>query len=210
MTQVSIGAAFGRWTVVGPAHPDRKRNTRWSCRCRCGTIREVLQQSLLSGISQSCGCFHRERVTAASRTHGLSGSSDVYRVWRGIRARCLNPANPRWKDYGGRGITMCARWEASFADFAADMGPRPSMNHSIERTDNSKGYEPGNCVWATPSQQQRNRRANAVVEFAGERRCVSEWAEALGVPRSRLEARLRRGWSVERALTQAPQHRRAS
>lgn len=89
--------------------------------------------------------------------HNASKTSE-YRAWCGIRQRCFNPANCRYEGYGGRGITVCDRWNQSFLAFFEDMGPRPSPNHSIDRIDNDGNYEPSNCRWATRSQQQRNKR----------------------------------------------------
>lgn len=122
--------------------------------------------------------------------------------------RCTNPKNDRFASYGGRGITVCERWRRSFDAFATDVGARPSRQHTIDRIDNTKGYEPGNVRWATAIQQQRNMRSNVQVTFRGETLLLVEWAERLKIKYTTLSLRLFRGWSVERALDEAVVPRR--
>ncbi len=117
-----------------------------------------------------------------------------------MRGRCRDPRNKCFANYGGRGITVCERW-SDFAAFLADMGPRPSLEHSIDRIDNSAGYSPENCRWATKSDQMRNTRRNNNLTFRGETLCVSAWAERVGIARRTLLSRIKLGWSVERVLT---------
>jgi hypothetical protein len=112
---------------------------------------------LVSGHTKSCGCLHLENAQSVGRKHGLSKLPE-FRVWTNMRQRCLHPEHPTYPYYGGRGITICDRWRDDFAAFIADMGRRPSPDLTIERKDNEKGYEPGNCVWATRLTQSRNRR----------------------------------------------------
>jgi hypothetical protein len=112
--------------------------------------------------------------------------------------RCTNPKNPQWRDYGARGISVCTQWR-SFPGFLADMG-EPPPGATIERIDNDRGYEPGNCRWATRAEQNRNTRRNHLVEHDGVRLTVGEWASRLGLKPSTLVQRLRRGWEVSRAL----------
>lgn len=126
--------------------------------------------------------------------------SPEYRAWAALRHRCSNPNFPAYKYYGGRGIAFCERW-GTFENFYADMGPRPSPDHSVERIDNDGNYEPSNCRWATKKEQCRNKRSNRRLVFGGHDRCLEEWAEILQCHRSGLMRRLKRGWSVERTLT---------
>jgi len=133
---------------------------------------------------------------AAVTTHGMSYSSE-YKVWAGMKGRC---ADKKQKSHGGRGITVCERWQ-SFENFYADMGPRPSDKHSIERIDNDGNYEPSNCRWATLSEQMRNTRRNRIVEFRGEKRTISEWAVITGLTHKLITWRLNNGWPAEDALT---------
>lgn len=129
------------------------------------------------------------------------GVSPEYKVWEGIRERCHNPNSKDYPRYGGRGITVCPQWLSSFSTYLADMGTRPSPQHSIERIKNHLGYEPGNCKWATREEQSRNRRTNKFVELDGERLCVTDAAIAHGLSPNVVVSRLRIGWQLERALT---------
>jgi hypothetical protein len=135
--------------------------------------------------------------------NSLSGmmSKPGYGVWIAMRTRCLNPNSDDYPDYGGRGISICERW-SSFDDFMADMGPRPSSRHSIDRIDNDGNYEPTNCRWATPTEQANNRRSSHLVTFNGETMTVANWARRLGLSHDVLQARFDNGWPPERALTQ--------
>ncbi len=126
-----------------------------------------------------------------------------YNIWTGIRSRCQNKNGARWKDYGGRGIVVCERWK-NFANFYNDMGPRPTKEHSIDRINNTGNYEPENCRWATRKQQCRNARGNTMVEWRGETKCMAEWEDTLKMKNGSLKVRLRRGWTIERALTVRP------
>ena len=132
--------------------------------------------------------------------HGLSHTPE-YRAWQTARLRCTDPENPAWADYGGRGITMCSRWLNDVRAFVADMGPKPSPAHEIDRIDNDRGYEPGNCRWVLRAVNCRNRRSNRVVEFRGELRSVADWCESLGLPTSAVIKRLDAGWTPAAALT---------
>ena len=115
--------------------------------------------------------------------------------------RCRNAKNKRFIDYGGRGIIVCERW-TNFENFLSDVGPRQSALHSIDRYPNMNGnYEPGNVRWATPKEQQRNRRVNHLVTHNGETRCIAEWAESFGMRTENLASRLRMGWSFEEAVS---------
>lgn len=123
-----------------------------------------------------------------------------YEVWRGMLQRCLNPAHQAYARYGGRGITVCNRWRRSFADFCADVGQRPDGG-TLDRIDNDRGYEPGNVRWVTRQAQAQNRRDNRVLTAFGKSRCIIEWARELGVSYQAIDGRLRRGWTLERAVS---------
>ena len=151
------GSVFGSWTLLALAKPGRR--ARWICRCVCGTEREVMQQSLKSGRSASCGCLQRAALSLATKinktTHGMTKTS-TYRSWAHMRERCTNPNARQWKWYGALGVTVCERW-ASFENFLADMGVRPD-GMTLDRIDSTRGYEPSNCRWADSRTQRINRR----------------------------------------------------
>ncbi len=133
-------------------------------------------------------------------THGMSESAE-YRIWKLMKSRCLNPNFPKYPTYGGRGVRICDRWLNSFATFYADMGPRPSPYHSIDRFPNNDGnYEPSNCRWATRTEQVRNRGVTRMLTFDGETLPLIEWAERYGIKYITLYMRLEKGWSIERCL----------
>jgi hypothetical protein len=134
-----------------------------------------------------------------SNGHGKSGSPE-YRSWAKMRRRCRDTKDNRYPRYGGRGITVCERWE-NFELFLADMGPKPTQKHTIHRKDNDLNYEPGNCCWADIKTQERNRSNNRLLTVSGETKCLSEWAEGIGADMKTLWQRLHRGWSPERTVS---------
>lgn len=132
---------------------------RWQCACDCGAETEVTFANLLRGTTTSCGCWHREAARGRRLSHGHTdgGHSPTYMSWKAAVYRCENESFPQWRDYGGRGIVMCERWRRDFTAFLHDMGERPT-GLTLDRIDNDKGYEPGNCRWATRSEQRQNQR----------------------------------------------------
>lgn len=189
------GQCFGAWTVIAEAPRGHSPGVRWRCRCACGQERDVYQSALRSGDSKSCGCLrYADRV----RKHGHTGArhngraSPEYRTWQAIQTRCYKSNSDSYPYYGGRGIAVCDRWrgEDGFINFVADMGNRPSKEHSIDRIDNNGDYSPDNCRWATTKEQMGNRSDTVRVRFRGVDRCVSQVAADLGVAPSTLQNRL--------------------
>lgn len=149
---------FGRLVALYPSEIRYKgRMFQWVCQCDCGNTVTVLGTNLSRGNTKSCGCHRDELISNVRKTHGMSGLPE-YSIWKGIRKRCYSESEPAYKNYGGRGIDMSPQWKDSFEQFYLDMGPRPSADHSVERKDNDIGYSKENCVWATRSDQSRNRR----------------------------------------------------
>lgn len=191
------GKRFGRLEVTGYINIPG-RTGRWTCRCDCGNVKNILARNLYSGMVNSCGCWQREKATADSTTHGMNDTRE-HRIWRGAKTRCFNPKEPFWLSYGGRGITMCERWKNDFAAFFADMGPSNGLE--LDRIDNNGNYEPGNCRWATRKQQTNNTRRTRFIENDGKRLPVTEWGRLTGINSKLIRQRLDMGFSVEHALT---------
>jgi hypothetical protein len=171
MSRINLdGQRFGRWVVIGIHSISRHRTATWLCRCDCGSEKAVSSQTLRRGESKSCGCLCLEIRRELGRRVGLDASSRIehgrartpeYRAWSKLKARCLNPRDQNWVNYGERGIGVCVEWQSSFVAFFEHVGPRPSPKHSIDRINNDGDYEPGNVRWATASQQARNKRRSA-------------------------------------------------
>jgi hypothetical protein len=201
-SQVSVGTRFGALVVVaGPVMIGPKNRTQawWECLCDCGVKKRIRAMSLKCGRSRSCGCMSNQYRSQAITTHGLRGTSE-YKSWGAMIARCYNPNEPGYLNYGGRGIGVCDRWRQSFESFYADMGPKPTVAYQIDRIDNNGNYEPRNCRWATRRQQNRNKRTNHLLTYRGVTRTVTDWADALGMKPSTLRCRLRYGWTVAEAI----------
>ena len=207
-----LGKRFGRLVVI--EHIGRIANKRgrahfWRCICDCGQEKVLCGADLRIGDTTSCGCLDKEnrarRAGSRTRTHGKTKTPEHY-VWDSMIQRCRNPKRKDYSRYGAIGITVCDRW-SSFSAFLEDMGPRPSPNHSIERNDYSKPYEPSNCRWATRVEQARNTSANVRVTIDGTTKCLTEWCEVLGMRFGTVQSRRARGWTTEAALTTPPDRR---
>lgn len=191
------GQVFGRLTVLRRA-PNQGRQTMFLCRCECtGAEVTVNANSLTRGLTASCGCIRSEVMQVIKRTHGATVGrerSRTYRIWTNMWTRIRNPKTINYHRYGGRGLRVCERWR-SFENFLADLGECPS-GHTIERVNNSLGYAPGNCIWATNLVQQANRCNNVRLELNGEWAIQAEWARRFFMSDSKLSRWLQRGLSI--------------
>lgn len=193
---------FGRLTVVSYSHVDTYGLAHWNCRCECGKKLKVLGTSLRSGNTKSCGCFKIDLLTSANKTHGMS-KTKTYKDWERMIRRCENKSFENYNHYGGRGIKVCERWH-KFENFLSDMGEKPE-GKTLDRIDNDGNYEPGNCKWATGTEQARNKRDVPLYEVKGVKKSIAEWSEISGINRETIRCRIKkRGWNVERAIFEKP------
>jgi len=192
------GQRFTKWTVIKYSHTDRNGAKMWLCQCDCGKVRPVNVYNLTKGTSRCCGCIGNDKVIQRNYKHGLTGSPE-YETWLRMRNRVYCKTSEDYPYYGGRGITICDQWSDPQV-FVNDMGLKPTDSHTIERRDNSKGYNPENCYWGTRLQQSQNTRTNVNFTINGETKCISEWCRIFNRCRKTVSLRLNRGWSITDAL----------
>ena len=192
-----IGQTFGQLTITGIAEVYRTKSgayvQRVTAKCSCGGTRIAHMASITSGDVRACKKCTKE---ASGRTprHPLKPT------WRAMIGRCHDPKNSGYRNYGARGIEVCTLWRESFENFLNDMGERPTSKHSLDRIDNSRGYDPGNCRWALPHEQQNNKRSNVNVCAGGRTLTLTEWSRALNVTVERLNYPLRHGYTLDQIV----------
>lgn len=172
-----------------------------TCACGCGSPLVTRGARFVSNHAKRTVCVHgvngKKNCADCQREYNAAwkraNRSAEYRVWSNINQRCLNPRNKNYYQYGGRGIAVCDRWRGSFENFSADMGHRPSSRHEIDRIDNNRGYEPGNCRWVTRSENARNTRVNHLLTINGITATIAEWAERSGLTFAAIRARVKSG-----------------
>mgnify|MGYP001598301252 CR=1 FL=1 len=196
------GQEFGRLMVLELAtigwNPNRTRVTKWKCVCECGVATVVTSGGLLSGKTRSCGWLQKEIIGDIARKHGFRGTAE-YIAWKQMMSRCYNPRNLAFKNYGGRGILVDEQWH-DFIKFIAYIGNKPDPRYSLERPDNSRGYGPGNAIWADSKTQGRNKRNNHLITINNITKPMSVWTEVRGLKSHTIYARLKLGWSEEDAV----------
>ena len=194
------GQRFGRLLVVSHHGLDKRGGATWLCKCECGKDFITRARTLSSGEALSCGCLHKERITK----HGML-NSPTYKSWRAMMERCNNPKSSGYHRYGGRGISYCESW-GDFRNFLADMGVRPK-GCTLDRIDNNSDYFKENCKWSSPRQQSRNRCTNKFVDTEFGRLCLRDAADKYGIKYNAFHERIKRGWSIEKALKTPTQKR---
>lgn len=191
------GQKFGRLTVVKRAENTKDNKAQWLCECECGNTKIVRSVSLKSGDTKSCGCIRENQ----NKTHGKS-KTRLHTIWANMIQRCLNVHNERYKDYGGRGITVCEEWRKfeSFYLWANANGYKNGL--TIDRINNDKGYSPDNCRWATVKEQNNNTRKCRYITYKGKAQTIKQWAEELNINYDTLISRINKlHWSIEKALS---------
>lgn len=165
------GMKFVRLTVIELSHINKRKKAVWKCKCDCGNYAYPTTDSLNRMNTMSCGCLKIDATRKANSKHGHSvgNKTPEYRIWKNIRSRCLLKTNPRYHEYGGRGIKICERWN-DYSNFLSDVGSRPSSKHSLDRIDVNGNYEPSNCRWTTADVQARNKRIKNPTGVPGVRR----------------------------------------
>jgi hypothetical protein len=202
------GLKFGKLTCIKYAGKDRQGLSLWLCKCDCGKETTTRGSGLRGGTTRSCGCAWKEMMAKINTTHSLSVDKNgntprLYRAWRNMKSRCFNPNTPKYKNHGGRGITVCEQWMdyLNFHKWAMSNGYNDNL--TLERKDNNGNYEPSNCTWASYGQQNINRRNTHLVTYRGETRPLIEWADILGLKQSTLRCRLDDyNWDVEKAFSE--------
>lgn len=196
---------FGKLIAIRPTPERKSGSVVWLCVCDCGNEKLATAQNLSRGDAKSCGCSTNELISAAGYKYGRPPG---YNSWAMMKQRCENPRASGFKNYGGRGISICARWR-SFENFIIDMGPRPSPDHSIERTDGNANYGPSNCYWASTKEQGQNKRTVTRVSAFGKTQSIQAWASEFGISQKALAHRILIGIPPEIAITLPPQRGRA-
>ena len=193
------GQRFGRLKVIARAENTRQGKPQWLCECDCGNRKIVYGYSLTRGATKSCGCLLKETTITKNTTHGKRHMR-IYRIWASIHERCNYPAHKYYKNYGGRGIRVCAEWDDFFMFYEWALANGYQEGLTIDRIDTNGNYEPSNCRWVTMKVQNNNRRNNHLVTYKGQTKTLSEWAEEFQINRYTLYKRIQAGWSVEKAL----------
>jgi hypothetical protein len=199
-----IGKRIGRLTVVRRAENTKDGLARWSCKCACGRKTIMTGVLLRSGQVKGCGCMVGVHLKKHHWFEGNIKDHPLHSVWQAMKSRCKYKSTRGFKYWGGKGVRVAVRWQKSFRAFVNDVGlpPNDGRRYTLERKDGSGDYTPGNVKWATYREQAQNKSNNRMLTFRGKTMCLMQWAREMNIPRDRLNQRIRKGWSVERALTE--------
>lgn len=197
------GMRFGSLTAIRYVGSDAKGHAQWLCKCDCGNEKVVLSGKLLSGHTTACGHKgHKVRTYCPGRDNPR-----LYEVWKGMKARCHNSNNKCYYLYGAKGISVCNEWQdfKAFARWALENGYQENAPYgecTLDRIDSAKNYSPDNCRWVNSTVQARNKSNNVLLTYNGKTQLATDWSKELQIPLSTISVRLKRGWSVEKALSQ--------
>lgn len=202
--KIYIGERFGSLVVVEDKGIKKNANGYphhiWLCQCDCGNIREAKSEYLNNGRTNNCGCLTSNKLSESSKKHGMVNTR-LYRTWKHMKYRCHNPNEPKFYNYGGRGITVCDEWQTftTFCEWALKNGYSDDL--TLDRIDVNGNYEPNNCRWVDYKKQANNTRRNRNITYKGITKTLTEWGEFMGINASTLRYRLLNlNWSVEKAL----------
>ena len=195
---IEKGDKFNKLTAVKFSHRNKRSQQFWLFRCDCGSEKIICVSSVKNNSSKSCGCLQKEGLKERLTTHGMC-KTKIYRSWAEMKRRCLNKNDTGYKDYGGRGITVCKEW-LKFENFYDDMREMPK-NKTLDRIDNNGDYFKKNCKWSTPKEQANNRRNSHFLTYKGKTQTIAQWAEELEINDKKLWSRIKGGWDTEKALT---------
>lgn len=192
-----LGKVYGMLTIIEDLGKSPKGRSVL-CICECGNKYQCRLYTLKRGDTISCGCYRRMKTTI----HGLKGHP-TYRHWQAMKVRCYNVGAKSYPRYGGRGIRVCDEWLNDFKAFYEwSIANGWEKGLSLDRFPNNDGnYEPSNCRWATTKQQAANTSSNKWIEYNGERMIATDWANKIGIPVSHLLIRIKKGWPLEKAMT---------
>lgn len=198
--KVKPGDRFGRLTIIKEVTGRINKRRYFQCECDCGNIKTIRLDGLTRGKVVSCGCFNLERSVEANTKHGLC-KDRIYKIWSGMKGRCLNKNNTFYKNYGGRGVTICEEWMdfKVFYKWAKENGYQDNL--SIERQNVHGKYEPSNCTWIDMDAQKRNTTVTKRITFDGKTQTMRQWASDIGVHSSTLCRRFKSGMTIKQALT---------
>ena len=200
------GQRFGRLTAIERIGSTERGSALWRCKCDCGNEKAVSAAILRSGNIKSCGCFRSEYMSATRSSHRMTGTR-IYKTWLGVKSRCYRKGDKEYANYGGRGIKVCEEWHTfePFYEWAMNSGYADGL--TIDRINVNGDYTPENCRWATRKEQSNNKRTCRMITYNGETKNLTQWAEMYEMRADTLSYRLRKGWDIERALTEKVKER---
>ena len=198
------GEKIGRLTVIKRVENNKANNAQWLCQCECGKEIITTTANLKRRHSKSCGCLRKEHTSGINNNfykHGMYNTK-LYQTWHNMKQRCFNKNSSHYKNYGGRGIKVCDEWLEFMNFYNWAMSNEYSEGLTIDRIDVNGNYEPDNCRWVDNKTQCNNKRNNHLITYNGKTHTMMEWSRLLNIKYDVLRFRLKRGWDIEKALTE--------